>query len=164
GKASIDKLRKYYHHGANGNWTFQAQEGLRLFKHDETPIKRHIKVKDDKSPFDGDWAYWSKRGINKVGIPAKLAKLLKKQKGKCNECGLFFTDSDLLRYNLGLRLELYNAIANPMNPCHAPARKAKARFQSSAVYRGSHSGAVKNFSPIRCIGGWDRRELPTTLI
>ncbi|MEB3829753.1 group II intron reverse transcriptase/maturase, partial [Phormidium sp. CCY1219] len=59
GKASINKLRKYYHHGANGKWTFQAQDGLRLLKHMETPIKRHIKVKGDKSPFDGDWAYWS---------------------------------------------------------------------------------------------------------
>ncbi|MEB3825950.1 group II intron reverse transcriptase/maturase, partial [Phormidium sp. CCY1219] len=96
GKASIDKLRKYYHKGANGNWTFQTQDGLRLLKHIETPIKRHIKVKGDKSPFDGDWAYWSKRGINKVGLPTKLARLLKEQKGKCNECGLFFTDSDLI--------------------------------------------------------------------
>ncbi|MEB3825962.1 HNH endonuclease, partial [Phormidium sp. CCY1219] len=56
----------------------------------------HIKVKGDKSPFDGDWAYWSKRGINKGGIPGKLAKLLKEQKGKCNECGLFFMDRDLI--------------------------------------------------------------------
>jgi RNA-directed DNA polymerase len=96
GKMSSNKLRKYYHYGTNGNWTFQAQDGLRLLKHIETPIKRHIKVKGDKSPFDGDWAYWSKRGINKVGLPTKLAKLLKEQKGRCNECGLFFTDSDLI--------------------------------------------------------------------
>ncbi|MEB3829307.1 group II intron reverse transcriptase/maturase, partial [Phormidium sp. CCY1219] len=81
--------RKYYHYGANGNWTFQAQDGLRLLAHAETPIKRHIKVKGDKSSFDGDWAYWSKRGINKVGLPTKLTRLLKEQKGKCNECGLF---------------------------------------------------------------------------
>ena len=27
----------------------------------DTPIVRHVKVKGDKSPYDGDWVYWVQR-------------------------------------------------------------------------------------------------------
>ena len=57
GKASHDKLRNYYEHGVNGQWTFQTKDGLRLINHAETPIIRYVKVKGGKSPYDGDWAY-----------------------------------------------------------------------------------------------------------
>ncbi|MBP0030627.1 group II intron reverse transcriptase/maturase [Roseofilum sp. Guam] len=96
GKANYQKLRKYFSHGKNGIWTFQTRkEGYRLFSHAETPIKRHTLVRPDKSPYDGDWTYWSKRRGQYIGTPTRVAKLLKKQKGKCNFCGMYFIDTDL---------------------------------------------------------------------
>ncbi len=97
GKASYDKLKNYYGVGVNGNWTFQTKDGLRLITHQETPIKRYIKVKREKSPYDGDWTYWSKRMSNGyTGIPNRVAKLIKRQKGRCTYCGLTFTSNDLI--------------------------------------------------------------------
>jgi RNA-directed DNA polymerase len=69
---------------------------MRLVKHSETPIKRHIKVQSVRSPFDGDWIYWSSRMGSNPGVTTRVATLLKKQKGKCAQCGLFFKDGDLL--------------------------------------------------------------------
>ncbi|MBP0011431.1 group II intron reverse transcriptase/maturase [Roseofilum sp. Belize Diploria] len=97
GKANYQKLNKYFSQGKNGAWTFQStKEGYRLLTHSETPIKRHILVRPDKSPHDGDWVYWSKRRGQHIGTPTRIAKLLHKQKGKCNHCGLYFTDTDLV--------------------------------------------------------------------
>ncbi|MBP0036063.1 MAG: group II intron reverse transcriptase/maturase [Roseofilum sp. Belize BBD 4] len=96
GKANYQKLRKYFRHGKNGLWTFQTKDGYHLLTHDETPIKRHTLVKPDKSPYDGDWIYWSKRRGKYLDTPNRVAKLMQKQKGKCNHCGLYFTDTDLI--------------------------------------------------------------------
>ena len=38
-----------------------SNDGQELKRHDATPITRHVKVRGDKSPYDGDWVYWSKR-------------------------------------------------------------------------------------------------------
>ncbi|WP_373538972.1 HNH endonuclease [Chamaesiphon sp.] len=55
-------------------------------------VNSHIKVRDDKSPYDGDMIYWSKReNANYDGITAKL---LSKQKHTCNSCELKFFSGD----------------------------------------------------------------------
>ena len=46
-----------------GKWIFGVKDGPTLIKHIETPIQRFVKVRDIKSPFDGDWFYWAKRGL-----------------------------------------------------------------------------------------------------
>lgn len=53
---------------------------------------RHIKVKGNKSPFDGDLVYWSER--NSKLYDGKTSKLLKKQDHKCGHCGLKFTSDE----------------------------------------------------------------------
>jgi RNA-directed DNA polymerase len=67
-----------------------------LRKHAWTPIVYHTKVKDTKSPFDGDWRYWSTRRGEYPGTPTRVANLMKRQKGKCARCGLYFEDEDVL--------------------------------------------------------------------
>ena len=47
------------------------------------------------SPFDGDWLYWSARLGRHSGVVPSVARLLKKQQGKCAWCGLFFQHGDL---------------------------------------------------------------------
>ena len=54
---------------------------------------KFVIVKGDKSPYDGDFVYWSKReNANYYGITARL---LKKQNHKCTECNLSFMSGDI---------------------------------------------------------------------
>jgi RNA-directed DNA polymerase len=96
GKASYKKLNKYFADGIHGKWTFQTKDGLVLTKHKDIKTQRHTLVKADKSPFDGDWTYWSKRKGDYPETPTRVAKLLKKQKGYCNHCYLSFTPDDIV--------------------------------------------------------------------
>ena len=48
----------------------------------------HINVKEDKSPYDGDMKYWSKR--NSKLYSATTSKAIKGQDRKCIACGLTF--------------------------------------------------------------------------
>jgi len=86
---------KAYWHPEQGKWQFATKDcSLRL--HRMTPIKRHVKVQGTKSPFDGNWIYWTKRQGNHPETPPKMAYLIKNQKGKCAQCGLYLKDGDLL--------------------------------------------------------------------
>ena len=67
-----------------------------LYKHAHVGIVRHTKVKGTKSPFDGDWVYWSRKMGKHPQTPKRVAELLKNQKGKCPFCELYFRPSDLL--------------------------------------------------------------------
>jgi 5-methylcytosine-specific restriction endonuclease McrA len=49
---------------------------------------KFVNVKGDKSPFDGDILYWSKR--NSALYDGKTSKMLKKQNHTCGYCGLQF--------------------------------------------------------------------------
>lgn len=66
----------------------------RLRSHAEMPIRRHIKVEGKRSPYDGDLVYWSTRMGHHPDASTRVAKLLKRQRGKCLWCGLYFKDGD----------------------------------------------------------------------
>lgn len=90
---------KYFHTMGGDNWTFSTREGknpLILRQHSDTDIVRHVKVKGNASPYDGDWVYWSIRMGNHPEIPKRVSILLKRQKGKCAYCGIYFKDGDSL--------------------------------------------------------------------
>jgi RNA-directed DNA polymerase len=91
---------KYWHTEKDRNWIFSVKESgeiiFSLIEHRETPIVRHTKVKGNCSPFDGDFVYWSSRRGKYPGTPSSIAKMLKVQKGKCNYCGLYFQEEDLI--------------------------------------------------------------------
>jgi RNA-directed DNA polymerase len=86
---------KTYWHPEQGKWQF-ATKDCSLWPHRKTPIKRHVKVQGTKSPFDGNWIYWTKRQGNHPETPPKMASLLKSQKGKCARCHLYLKDGDML--------------------------------------------------------------------
>jgi RNA-directed DNA polymerase len=77
-------------------WTFAAAEGLALSKHKQTRIVRHIKVRESKSPYDGDWGYWAGRMVRYPGMKPWVARCIRRQGGRCIECGLFFRPGDLV--------------------------------------------------------------------
>ncbi len=89
-------FRKYFGQGSVGKWTFQTKDGMELRYHSQTTVKRHTKVKGEASPYDSNWTYWSTRRGNYLETPTRVSKLLKKQKGKCNLCGQYFTPEDLV--------------------------------------------------------------------
>jgi RNA-directed DNA polymerase len=92
--------RKYWHTIDGDNWVFstpqESKHPMRLLKHAETAIVRHVKVKGEASPYNGDLVYWSSRMGKHPETPKGVAKLLKKQKGKCAHCGLYFNTEDML--------------------------------------------------------------------
>jgi len=95
GNFSLKTLNLYWHYNED-RLTFSTKGGIRLTAHSDTPIKRHIKVKGDKSYFDGDVLYWSIRKGTHPELPNRVAMLLKKYKGRCPECGLMFVGDDLI--------------------------------------------------------------------
>lgn len=100
-KKSKGWVSKRYWHAIDGdNWVFATREEdsnpLRLLDHVNTPIVRHVKVKGESSPYDGNLVYWSTRMGNSPEMPSREAKLLKKHKGKCSHCGLFFRENDVI--------------------------------------------------------------------
>ena len=99
GKAKKAK-QKYWITIGDNNWEFATREGsanpLRLLKHSEFACSStdYVKVKGEKSPFDGNTVYWSSRLGKHPEMPSRKAKLLKQQKGKCPWCGLHFLDKE----------------------------------------------------------------------
>jgi RNA-directed DNA polymerase len=96
-------VQKYWHEEEGKRWIFGApietEEGKRLLKlrrHNQTEIQRHIKVRGNASPYDGNLVYWSQRLKKHPVMGSTRAKLLQMQKGMCPRCGLYFRDDDLL--------------------------------------------------------------------
>ena len=88
---------KYWRTIAGKSWTYATPEGpkeRRLRQHADTAIKRHVKVKGDASPFDGNLLYWAKRLKDHPLTTTKLGRLLQRQYGKCRWCSLLFREHD----------------------------------------------------------------------
>ena len=77
------------------NWLLNDGEYI-LNQHSDPAIIRHVKVKSNKSPYDGDWTYWSSRIGKHPGISKEVTTLLKRQKNKWAFCGLTFISTDLM--------------------------------------------------------------------
>jgi RNA-directed DNA polymerase len=96
-KSTAWTLRRYWHHvGARLTFATSATDpdAVHLLAHSEVTITRHVKVQGNRSPYDGDWVYWSTRQGRHPMVSARLARLLKTQRGRCRYCGLFFQHDD----------------------------------------------------------------------
>jgi RNA-directed DNA polymerase len=89
-------MRKYWR-VEQGSWTFAPIDGIPLYRHYQTPIRRHIKVKRGSSPYDGNWLYWATRQGKQPGTPKRVTYLLQQQAGRCSKCGLYFKPEDTLQ-------------------------------------------------------------------
>ena len=83
---------KVFNKGKNTN-KYQAialtQEAFPSVPYSEN---KFVNVKGNKSPFDGDLIYWSKR--KNLKYDGTTARLLKKQKFECGRCGLKFVNEE----------------------------------------------------------------------
>ena len=90
-------VKKYWKTIEGRKWTFTDGE-YTLVTHDKHRSGvNHIKVKGNKSPYDGDDEYWVKR-LEKGLIRRdwQKSRLLKKQNGCCALCGKTFKHTDIL--------------------------------------------------------------------
>ncbi len=81
----------------DGQWLFRSKDEskeVELLKHSSVEIVRHVKVKGDVSPYNGELVYWSTRLGKSPDVGTRVAKRMKMQKGNCRELGLTFTNSD----------------------------------------------------------------------
>ena len=88
-------VNKYWKSVGGDNWVF-GNKDVSLYKHSKTLIVRHTKVKGAASPYDGKTKYWATRRGTHPEMSGSIARLLKKQKGRCNMCGLTFREDDVV--------------------------------------------------------------------
>ena len=90
-------IGKTYHYNGRtyqDNWILYGKEKGSDEKTRETFLPRlswvssskWVKVKNTKSPFDGDHVYWATRMASYNRLPTRVSKLLKLQKGVCPYC------------------------------------------------------------------------------
>jgi RNA-directed DNA polymerase len=90
-------IRRYWHRlGTRLTFATSATdpEAGHLRAHSEMSTTRHTKVQGTRSPYDGDWVSWSRRQGRHPRVSARLARLLKEQRGRCRSGGLFFHHDD----------------------------------------------------------------------
>lgn len=76
-----------------------------IFNNHPYKVNGYINVRQNKSPYDGDWIYWSKRqDLRYETLPYKVTK---RQKYKCGRCHLHFQSKDCI--------ELHHIDGNPNN-------------------------------------------------
>ena len=88
-------VNKYWKTIGQDNWIFGDKNSV-LYRHSKTPIVRHTKVKGEASPYDGNTKYWASRMGRHPEVRDSVARLLKKQKGKCTMCNLTFREDDVI--------------------------------------------------------------------
>lgn len=100
-------VRKYWQAVGDRNWVFASSRkeygSYNLLLHSSFPAGlRWTKVQGTRSPYDGDSIYWSIRmGENYKYLEPQKARLLKRQKGKCAQCGLNFnSDESIEKHHL----------------------------------------------------------------
>ena len=86
---------KYFSPYKTRNWILNKGKYV-LNLHSDVPIIRYNKIRGNKSPYDGDWIYWSNKVGKYPGVRTRIAKLLKSQKNKCASCGLNFRPTDII--------------------------------------------------------------------
>ena len=91
-KSAAWVVRRYWHTRGANHWVFGPPDGPCLASHASTPIRRHILVRRDASPYDGNWAYWASRLGRHPELPPSKARLLKRQQGRCAWCGRYFIE------------------------------------------------------------------------
>ncbi len=87
---------RYWHESDGQRWCFRVPDGIRLIRHTAMHQEQYIKVRGLASPYDGNLIYWSRRLRTHWAAGTPMARLLRRQRGRCSSCGLTFRDGDRL--------------------------------------------------------------------
>lgn len=116
--------RKYWRVDDGKGWIFQpSNSNTKLYQHTKTHIRSYVKVQGSRSPYDGNWLYWSIRLGRHPEISKRVAILLKRQQGKCLACKLFFRTEDVVEVDHIIPkehggLDVYNNFQLLHRHCH----------------------------------------------
>jgi RNA-directed DNA polymerase len=124
---------KYWIRVGNDNWVFGIKEGITLLKHPQTAIKRHVKVRGNSSPYDGNKTYWGTRKGEHPELKNSVARLLKKQKGKCNWCQLTFDDGDKIEKDHIIPKAIAGSIKDNLQLLHRHCHDIKTKYDLKAI-------------------------------
>ena len=91
-KSAAWVVHRYWHTRGANHGVFGPPDGPCLAAHASTPIRRHVLVRRDTSPYDGNWPYWASRLGRHPALSASKAALLKRQQGRCAWCGRYCTE------------------------------------------------------------------------
>jgi RNA-directed DNA polymerase len=132
-------VRKRYWHQRDNRVAFATAatdpDPVHLLTHSGVPITRHIKVRANRSPYDGDWVYWSTRQGRHPNASPRLAKLLKAQHGRCRYCGLFFQHDDRIEVD-HINGDRQNSRLANLQALHGHCHDAKTREHGDALPLG----------------------------
>src|SRR5919206_766344 len=137
-KSTAWAIKRYWHRlGTRLTFATSATDpdAVRLLTHSEVPITRHVKVQGNRSPYDGDWVYWSTRHGRHPSVSARLARLLKAQRGRCRYCGLFFQHDDRIEVD-HINGDRQNSRFANLQALHGHCHDAKTREHGDSLPRG----------------------------
>jgi len=89
-----------------------------------TSLVKYVKVKGEKSVYDGDVTYWSRRAISPELKTTTKSRLLKRQDYRCNICKVKFTPDDVIETDhihpiaRGGKHRITNLQLVHASPCH----------------------------------------------
>ena len=161
---------KYWHTIDMNNWRFSITKddiNYVLPTHTETKIVRHVKVKGNASPYDGNNTYWASRMGKHPEVKSSIARLLKKQKGKCNYCQLTFKPEDKIeRDHIIPRQAGGNKLKDNLQLLHKHCHDVKTkqdlktirRYKIHKVWERHHKRIQGQFDKLKWI--WDN-DIPT---
>ncbi|MBI4579672.1 MAG: HNH endonuclease [Planctomycetes bacterium] len=89
-------ISRYWRTRGARRWVFTPDDGPELARHTDVKVTRYAKVHGARSPFNGEWTYWSSRLGTYPGVLPSQARLLRHQGGRCTGCGLYVRPGDLL--------------------------------------------------------------------
>jgi RNA-directed DNA polymerase len=130
-----------YWHRIDSRLTFATSatdpDARHLLSHSEVSTIRHVKVQGARSPYDGDWVYWSTRQGRHPSVNARLARLLKTQRGRCRSCGLFFQHDDRIEVD-HINGNHRDARSANLQALHGHCHNAKTREHRDYLPLGMH--------------------------
>lgn len=103
---------KYFLQHGKDYWRFKTRDEKILVRHSDHKIKRFVKVIGTKSIYDGNMHYWASRKGKYPGTSPRIAILLKKQRGKCKNCKLYFRPDDIMEVHHTDGNKKNNAVSN----------------------------------------------------
>ena len=129
-----------------GHWVFGIADKIKLLRLSDIPIRRHIGLRVVKSPYDGDWVYWSQRLGQYPDVPKSEAIRLRLQQGRCACCGLNFRSEDQMKL-LHLDGDHKNFTRSNMALVHERCvttmkKRVKSRHNAEEPYEGKLSRTV----------------------
>jgi RNA-directed DNA polymerase len=152
GKSAPWVARRSWHTRGRNHWVFGVADGPRLAAHARTPIFRHVLVRRDASPDDGNWRYWVSLLGRHPELPTSKSALLKAQHGRCAWCRRHCTElGDLLEsdHRIPRRAGGPNAAAN-RQLLHAHCHDAKTAADRS-LHRRPAGGSMPGTAHRRAV-------------